>query len=96
LYLGKCSTLFSGSQADVCMYGEVWLQLAKQNLSWIGSKLLTLTQTYHQSHLYHLLGDYYASLKQYDFAKDNYVKALSIADTSSEQAILQAKITKLN
>jgi len=23
LYLGKCSTLFSGSQADVCTYGEV-------------------------------------------------------------------------
>jgi len=95
LYLGKCPTLFSGSQADVCTYGEVWLQLAKQNLSWIGPKLLTLTQTYHQSHLYHLLGDYYASVKQYTFAKDNYVKALSIADTSSEQAILQAKITKL-
>jgi hypothetical protein len=23
LYLGKCSMLFSGSQADVCMYGDV-------------------------------------------------------------------------
>ena len=23
MYLGKCSTLFSGSQADVCVYGEV-------------------------------------------------------------------------
>jgi hypothetical protein len=23
LYLGKCSTLFTGSQADVCTYGEV-------------------------------------------------------------------------
>ncbi|MEI6775191.1 MAG: hypothetical protein WCL18_10920 [bacterium] len=33
LYLRKCSTLFSGSQADVCVYGDVGLQLAKQNLS---------------------------------------------------------------
>jgi hypothetical protein len=33
LYLGKCSTLFTGSQADVCTYGQVGLQLAKQNLS---------------------------------------------------------------
>jgi len=33
LYLGKCSTLFTGSQADVCTYGDVALQLAKQNLS---------------------------------------------------------------
>lgn len=93
LYLGKCSTIFSGSQADVCTYGEVWLQLAKQNLSWIGQKLLTLTQNYHQSHLYHLLGDYYSSLKQYTLAKDNYIKALSISDTQAEQSILQAKIT---
>ena len=23
LYLGKCSTLFTGSQADVCLYGQV-------------------------------------------------------------------------
>jgi hypothetical protein len=23
MYLGKCSTLFTGSQADVCVYGEV-------------------------------------------------------------------------
>jgi len=95
LYLGKCSTLFTGSQADVCTYGDVWLQLAKQNLSWIGPKLLALTQTYHQSHLYHLLGDYYSSLKQYPMAKEYYVKALSIADTMTEQEILQAKITKL-
>ena len=33
LYLTKCSTLLSGSQADVCRYGELGLQLAKQNLS---------------------------------------------------------------
>lgn len=33
MYLAKCSSLFTGSQADVCMYGEVALQLAKQNLS---------------------------------------------------------------
>jgi len=23
MYIGKCSTFFRGSQADVCMYGEV-------------------------------------------------------------------------
>ena len=93
LYSNKCSTLFSGSQADVCAYGEVWLQLAQQNLSWIWEKLLSLTQTYHQSHLYHLLGDYYASLKQNTLAKENYVKALSISDNATEQSLLQNKIT---
>ena len=94
LYLGKCSTLFSGSQADVCTYGEVWLQLAKQNLSWIGQKLISLTQTYHQSPLYHLLGDYYLSLKQYALAKTYYAKALSICDNATEQKILQTKIAQ--
>ena len=76
------------------MYGDVWLQLAKQNLSWIGQKLLYLTEKYHQSHLYHLLGDYYFSLKQYAVAKDYYVKALSICDNTTEQTILQSKITQ--
>ncbi|HBB03505.1 TPA: hypothetical protein DCZ39_01180 [Patescibacteria group bacterium] len=33
LSIGKCSALFTRSQADVCSYGEVGLQLAKQNLS---------------------------------------------------------------
>jgi len=94
LYLEKCSTLFSGSQADVCTYGEVWLQFAKQNLSWVGEKLLSLTAVYHQSHLYHMLGDYYFSLKQYTMAKDTYVKALSICDNITEQSLLQNKITQ--
>ena len=95
MYIGKCSTLFTGSQADVCVYGEVWLQLAKQNLSWMWPKLLSLTETYHQSHLYHLLGDYYASLKQYPMAKEYYIKALSISDTLTEQTILQNKLTNI-
>lgn len=95
LYINKCSTLFSGSQADVCVYGEVWLQLAKQNLSWIGEKLLSLTEKYHQSHLYHLLGDYYASLKQNTLAKENYIKALSISDNDREQSLLQSKINTI-
>lgn len=92
MYLGKCSTLFTGSQADVCTYGEVWLQLAKQNLSWIGQKLLSLVQNYRQSHLYHLLGDYYFSLNHYPMAKEYYIQALSISDTLAEQSILQNKI----
>ncbi len=94
LYLTRCSTLLSGSQADVCRYGELGLQLAKQNLSWMRDTLLTLTESYHQSHLYHLLGDYYVSLKQYTLAKDTYVKALSICDNPIEQSILQNKIAQ--
>ena len=94
LYLGKCSTLFTGSQADVCSYGQVGLQLAKQNLSSVHKQLLMLTEAYHQSYLYHLLGDYYFSNKQYSLAKDTYVKALSICDNSTEQSILQNKITQ--
>ena len=58
----------------------------------MGSKLLSLTNTYHQSHLYHLLGDYYVSVKQYPMAKEYYVKALSIADTLTEQSLLQNKL----
>ena len=95
LYLGKCITVLDESQADVCLYGEVWLQLAKQNLSWIGEKIITLTQKYKQSHLYHILGDYYIELKQYEMAKKTYVQALSICEQVSEQTILKNKISLL-
>jgi tetratricopeptide (TPR) repeat protein len=95
MYIGKCSTFFAGSQADICMYGEVWLQLTQQNLSWMGSKLLSLSEKYHQSHLYHILGDYYAFLKQYPTAKEHYLQALSISDNATEQSILTNKITQI-
>jgi predicted negative regulator of RcsB-dependent stress response len=61
----------------------------------MGQKLLSLAESYHQSHLYHLLGDYYLSLNQYPLAKEYYVKALSISDTINEQTIIQNKITQL-
>jgi Tfp pilus assembly protein PilF len=71
------------------------LQLAKQNLSWMWSDLLALTTTYHQSHLYHILADYYVTLKQYPMAKEYYLKALSISDTVIEQSLIQNKIAQL-
>jgi len=95
MYMSKCTTLFTGNQADVCLYGDVGVQLAKQNLAGIGTKLLALTATYHQSHLYHLLGDYYVAAKQPALAKDAYAKALAICDTSIEQTVLQNKLSKL-
>ncbi|MEI6672348.1 MAG: tetratricopeptide repeat protein [bacterium] len=61
----------------------------------MGHYLLPLTEIYHQSHLYHLLGDYYVSLKQYTLAKENYLKALSISDTLPEQSLLENKIAQL-
>jgi len=61
----------------------------------MGQKLLSLTEKYHQSHLYHVLGDYYVSLKQYPQAKENFIKALSISDNLTEQTIIQNKLTNI-
>jgi len=94
LYLSRCSTLFDASQADVCVYGEVWLQLVKQNLSLVWTKLLSLTQTYQQSHLYHVLGDYYAELWQTTLAREAYVRALSISESLAEQKLIKEKMSK--
>ena len=96
LYLKKCTSLFTGSQADVCLYGEVGLQLSRQNLSWIGQQIVLLAQNYHQSYIYHILGDYYMQTKSLTQAKEAYLKALSIADTSNEQTILTTKIQSLS
>jgi len=54
-----------------------------------------LTQKYKQSHLYHILGDYYTQNKQYATAKETYVQALSICEQVSEQTILKNKISLL-
>lgn len=55
---------------------------------------MTLSERYHQSYLYHMLGDHYLAAKQYALAKDTYVKALSICDNPTEQSILQNKIAQ--
>ena len=94
LYHDKCTTILTGDKSDVCLYGEVWLQLAKQNLSWIGDKLLSLAGKYHQATVFHIVGDYYTLTKQYALAKQYYAKALSICDNPTEQTILQNKLTK--
>jgi predicted negative regulator of RcsB-dependent stress response len=72
------------------------LQLAQQNLSSIGTEIVSLSQKYQQSHLYHLLGDYYAELKQTSLAKDAYAKALTICDNLSEQTIIQHKLMTID
>ncbi len=94
LYHDACTTIFTGDKSDICLYGEVWLQLAKQNLSWIGDKLLSLAGKYRQSTVFHLVGDYYASIKQDTLAKKYYAKALTICDDFTEQTILTNKLTK--
>jgi Tfp pilus assembly protein PilF len=54
-----------------------------------------LTEKYKQSHLYHILGDYYEQVSQYTLAKESYVQALSICEQVSEQTILKNKISLL-
>ncbi len=95
MYLSKCWALFSGSQSDICSYGTIWIQLAKQDIVSIGDQLLSLTSKYQQSHLYHALGSYYASIAQIQMAKEAYVKALSISDDLKEQEVLKNKIASL-
>ena len=61
----------------------------------MGPKLLSLSEKYHQSHLYHILGDYYVFLKQYPTAKEYYLQSLSISDNATEQSIITNKISQI-
>ena len=60
------------------------------------SELIKLADTYKQSYLYHILGDYYfIHQKNPTKAKENYVKALGLTDDLNEKTILNQKLTNL-
>ena len=94
LYQNACSSTFSG-WADICVYGEVWQSLSTPTWAWIASKLLYLSNTYHQSFLFHVVGDYYFQNKEYDFAKDAYTQALQGTTLANEKVLLTDKLQKV-
>jgi predicted negative regulator of RcsB-dependent stress response len=69
--------------------------LANQNLSSEESHLLSLSNKYSQSYIFHLLGDFYYQQKNFSKSKDYYLKAISICDEKNEEIILQDKINDI-
>lgn len=94
LYSQSCIQLFSGQQ-DVCLYGDIAQWLVQQNWTWLERPLLYLSTRYHQSYLYHVLGDYYTFSKEYAQAKEAYSKALNICDDANEEILLQNNLAKV-
>lgn len=94
LYMQTCDRMFT-STGDACVFGRVGQGISTQNWTWIASSLLYLSTRYHQSYLYHVLGDYYVSTHQYAKAKEAYTQWLSISDEPNEEAILNDKLKKV-
>ncbi|MFA5748153.1 MAG: hypothetical protein WC872_03520 [Candidatus Absconditabacterales bacterium] len=94
MYLNSCDNLFTGGN-DVCVLGHVGENLANQNLSSEESHLLSLSNKYSQSYIFHLLGDFYYQQKNFSKSKDYYLKAISICDEKNEEIILQDKINDI-
>ena len=94
MYTQSCAQHFSGQQ-DVCLYGDIAQWLVQQNWTWLARPLLYLSTRYHQSYLYHVLGDYYVINKQYSQAKEAYSRALTLCDDANEEILLQNKLQKV-
>ena len=95
MYQTNCVSMLSSGQQDVCVYGEVWQLLAHQDRTWMADNLLYLSHSYHQTYLFHVLGDYYFQNQQFALAKDAYSQALSICSEPNEETILKDKIAKV-
>jgi len=61
----------------------------------MADNLLYLSHSYHQTYLFHVLGDYYFQNQQFALAKDAYSQALSICSEPNEETILKDKIAKV-
>lgn len=79
---------------DVCIYGRVWSEIMKNELSPANeAELISLSQTYNQSYLYHILGDFANKQNKKDEAKKWYAKTISSSQDPKEIEFVQKKLT---
>lgn len=92
----NCEALLSGGNMDICTYGKVGKAAITKTLSTEESDLIHLASTYHQSYMYHLLGDYYQNILDTQKEKEAYTQALSFSHDPEEVTLLKDKITAID
>ncbi len=74
---------------DVCIYWRIWAEVVNNTLSPSNkAELITLSQTYNQSYLYHILWD----MTKGDEAKERYAKTIWTSKDSREIEFVQKKL----
>jgi len=92
LWINKCFETIPEADQDVCIYGNVWVDIVNQNWEQAKTKLIYLIKQYNQAYLFHAIWDYYYINKDLEKAKEYYVKAISMTDNIQEAKNLKDKL----
>jgi len=91
-YVEKCYKDLWEEEKDVCIYGQAGYEFLQGKKTEAKDKLLYLAKNYQKAYIFHTLWDYYYQEWQFDKAKRNYVKAVSLTEDPSEEFILKRKL----
>ncbi len=94
LFSQKCNEVIWINNS-ICLYGEIGKNFLEGKWGKSETDLINLANTYKQSYLYHMLGDYYTSKTDKQSAKENYAKALSLTNDANEEMILKEKLSTI-
>lgn len=93
IFLEECIKKLSIDD-DVCIYWKIWSEIIKNQLSPANKvELISLSQTYNQSYLYHILWDFSAKENLKEEAKKRYAKTISSSQDKKEIDFVQKKLT---
>jgi len=93
-YVFACYEQF-GQVNDTCLYGEVGLNIANNNLELVENNLLYLVEKYPQSHIFQALWDFYNNNKQQEKAKTYYLKAISLSKNIFQKKIIEQNLVDI-
>lgn len=93
LFIEECTKKL-GVDNDVCIYGRIGNELIKNDISQVSEvELITLSETYNQSYLYHILGDITKKQGKINDAKKWYAKALASSHDPKEKDFITQKLS---
>lgn len=79
---------------DICIYWKVWSDIVNNKLSPSNEvELISLSQTYNQSYLYHILWDFKTKQWKIQEAKKRYAKTIASSQDSKEISFVENKLT---
>lgn len=92
-YVLACYEQF-GQSNDTCLYWEIGLNIANDNLEWVENWLLYLAEKYPQSYTFQALWDFYRNDKQPNKAKTYYLKAISLSRNVFQKNMIEQSLAE--
>lgn len=78
---------------DVCLYWKIWADIVHNNLSPSNEvELISLSESYNQSYLYHILWDFNVKQGKREDAKKRYAKTIASSQDAKEIDFVQKKL----